>query len=376
MRSIVFLVALLGFFNNVIAKPLEGTKQFSDDFFNESDLKGQPELQELIKQRPNPWEMRQAYGVKRQLKTFPCPDAADIAPCICYTDERDLLHLDCSLVPTEKYLETIFQQNFPVKHFQSFDLFDNSHITTLGDIFNGLTFVEVFVERCVNLREISQYWLADSRDTLVYLSIANTSLTSDAFPFISMDSYTRLEALFVPTNDFTFIPPIHSATIQGVAFESGMISVIEPDTFSNLPNLTYIGLSQNNLTSLAASTFVFSGVDHVLIYIYLYSNQLQHLEPGVFSVQGHPQNVTMRLHLENNKLRTVDEEVFRPIMPYLEFVQLFDNPLECGCDIVWLLLNPTYLDKVDPRAACSDGTLLTDLDLADYESFCSIPASH
>ena len=45
------------------------------------------------------------------------------------------------------------------------------------------------------------------------------------------------------------------------------------------------------------------------------------------------------------------------------------NPLQCGCDIEWILVDPVILSKF-ASAQCADGTFLTDLDPAYYEHLC------
>ena len=48
-----------------------------------------------------------------------------------------------------------------------------------------------------------------------------------------------------------------------------------------------------------------------------------------------------------------------------------DNPLACGCDMAWIVLNPDYMIKLDHSSpTCADGTLLTDLDPQYYIDLC------
>jgi len=46
------------------------------------------------------------------------------------------------------------------------------------------------------------------------------------------------------------------------------------------------------------------------------------------------------------------------------------NPLDCGCDIAWLITNPEHMDKVTNGATCYDGTQLKELNPVDYDVFC------
>ena len=47
-----------------------------------------------------------------------------------------------------------------------------------------------------------------------------------------------------------------------------------------------------------------------------------------------------------------------------------DNPLECGCDLAWIITNPDYISKLYGTETCYDGTLLTDLDPDAYTDLC------
>jgi len=46
------------------------------------------------------------------------------------------------------------------------------------------------------------------------------------------------------------------------------------------------------------------------------------------------------------------------------------NPLACGCDLAWLVLNQDWMGKVGNTAECTDGTRLVDLVPAVYEANC------
>lgn len=76
------------------------------------------------------------------------------------------------------------------------------------------------------------------------------------------------------------------------------------------------------------------------------------------------------MSLHTNQLTTVDEDLFGELMPYMSDLRLYDNPLVCGCDIAWLVLNSDFLSKVDRDATCADGTNLHDLDPEFYTDNC------
>ncbi|XP_042216513.1 oplophorus-luciferin 2-monooxygenase non-catalytic subunit-like [Homarus americanus] len=71
-----------------------------------------------------------------------------------------------------------------------------------------------------------------------------------------------------------------------------------------------------------------------------------------------------------NQLTVIEEEVWQPLL--LDDVQLFlgGNPLFCGCDIAWIVLNPTFLNLIASDTTCATGELLVDLDPTFYEENC------
>ena len=51
-----------------------------------------------------------------------------------------------------------------------------------------------------------------------------------------------------------------------------------------------------------------------------------------------------------------------------------DNPLSCGCDLVWILTNATYYDllvKAYAVPTCEDGTPISEIDGDALISHCS-----
>lgn len=158
-------------------------------------------------------------------KDFPCPAPQGIFPCVCSYNGSEIT-IGCYGNINETTLENVFKSSFPLTELYRLNIFDNDELVYLGDILQDLTFVEVAVERCHNLEEVSQFWLDNSRNTLEYLAITHSSLTTEKFPFISMDSYRQLHTLFMGYSNFTFLPSLYSDTLTEIAFESANITYI------------------------------------------------------------------------------------------------------------------------------------------------------
>ena len=155
---------------------------------------------------------------------FPCPDDTDIAPCVCtFTNATDLT-MDCSAVESIEQLATIFTQNFPVKEFYMFMINNNDKIQLLPDVFNGVSFRYLELYKVPNLAQITNYALADSRDTLENIHIYNSLLTEDTFPFSTLDQYTKLSYLYIYYCNIYFLPAFKSPSLQTLTIVYGHIS--------------------------------------------------------------------------------------------------------------------------------------------------------
>ena len=79
----------------------------------------------------------------------------------------------------------------------------------------------------------------------------------------------------------------------------------------------------------------------------------------------------------NNNLVTLDRNIFLPVVESLlgragaaSGQLLIDgNPLECGCDIAWLVTNSSLLNVVSD-GHCVNGTKLTHLDSNFFQQSC------
>ena len=157
---------------------------------------------------------------------FPCPDETDIAPCLCiFTNITDLT-LNCSAVESDEQLAAIFTQNFPVKEFYMFMINNNDKIQLLPDVFNGVSFRYIRLYNVPNLAQITNYALADSRDTLENIHIYNSILTEDTFPFSTLDQYTKLNHLYIEYCNIYFLPAFNSSSLQTLIIKYGHIDVL------------------------------------------------------------------------------------------------------------------------------------------------------
>lgn len=222
------------------------------------------------------------------------------------------------------------------------------------------------------------------RNGPVQFSLQNNQITSikpGTFYLPSGTSTSSIEPIFVTlqNNELQSLEaetfPIRRGRGE-FRFYMNQIASIEPGTFflletpgGTVVDTLLIDLSDNMLQSLQAGTFPLRNGPAV---IYLSRNQIDFIEPGTFVLPSTSarEALSIILTLQENMLQTVEEAVFADLMPYVLQLQLYSNPLFCGCDIAWLVLNPDYMALVDSTATCADGTNLHDLDPQQFIDFC------
>lgn len=151
-------------------------------------------------------------------------------------------------------------------------------------------------------------------------------------------------------------------------FDRNQIASIEPGTFSSsgsVHGMLSVSVNSNLLQSLQAGTFPLKEGENSFQFA---DNQIASIEAGTFVLPGSADEVSLSLDFSTNALTTVDEAVFGELMPFTTLLGLEANPLSCGCDIAWLVLNPTYLGVVG--GTCADGTNLQDLDPQYFTDNC------
>ncbi|CAL4109546.1 unnamed protein product [Meganyctiphanes norvegica] len=298
------------------------------------------------------------YGYER-----PCPNAEDIAPCVCtYVSEDNVMDLDCSAVESEDQLKQIFKSYFPFKNFNSFYIQNNTNIKLLeAGVFNGISFERIDITY-TNLEVIELQALDSCYETAWYIYVYNNRITS--FPFHELSNFTKLSYIGIICNPLSMIPAdaFNGLTVLEHLFLQGNYANIV-GTFKDLPNLSLIDLGYNNLSitnNTIPTNFIKTGSSD-LRYIELFNNHIVYVEPGAFDiVEG------LVINMDYNALSTLEEATWRP---YLEAqieaqvnLRTAHNPLGCGCDIAWLFGEDQMLEQVDENTKCTDGEYLHDLD--------------
>ncbi|KAK3867759.1 hypothetical protein Pcinc_026804 [Petrolisthes cinctipes] len=316
-------------------------------------------------------------------RELPCPSAVDIYPCVCIIIGGSSIDMDCSAVTSNSDLARIFSTVFPFPDFESLIINNNHYLITLreGDL-GQVTFKRVIITSS-SLEIVETNTFLSSHGTLTDLEIVTTNLLS--FPFSEIPLFTQLTTLNLQNNQLTGFPVLASMSLQYLYLDINPLGWIAPTSLGNLPSLIGVYLSFTKITQIFAGTF--TGLP-MLTEISLSYNELHEIETGVINLQtlynsvhldgnsissiaeGALVGVRGTLYVNDNQLTELAEGVFRPLVQEgLDFYAR-NNPLTCGCDIAWLVVNPTYKSHLKDDATCSDGERVTDLNPSLYLDLC------
>ncbi|CAL4061982.1 unnamed protein product [Meganyctiphanes norvegica] len=308
--------------------------------------------EQLMQDSHNP----QYYGTEQ-----PCPDAEDIAPCVCtYDSERNVVDLDCSKVESEDQLKQIFEADFPLRKIETFTINSNNNIKILeSGVFNGVSFVNILISYSVlEVIELNAFDSCYEVATGISL-LHNYNLVS--FPFDSVSHFSKLISFVMKFGYLSMIPADifdGLTTLEHLDISANTASII--GTFDDLPNLQFISIQNNHLSSIPTN-FIKTGSSK-LEYIFLEYNSIVSVEPGAFDVVD-----GLQIYMSFNSLSTLEEATWRPYLEAGGVLYAYDNPLSCGCDIAWLFGEDQLLEQVD-NTRCSDGEYLHDVDPSTFDN--------
>ena len=170
------------------------------------------------------------------------------------------------------------------------------------------------------------------------------------------DRLLDLNHLDLSRNPFkSFLPPgifRQLSVLQGLNLDYCDITNLHPLVFSGLESLQKLSLKGNNIQHIHDD--VLSGLGQVNI-IDFEGNQIAYLGELMFSNNWKLTN----LSLADNKLTRFNQRTFKPILSSVSSLDLSMNPIDCNCDLKWLIdwINkPMHLIDKD-KTICSSASL-------------------
>ncbi|CAL4065555.1 unnamed protein product [Meganyctiphanes norvegica] len=295
-------------------------------------------------------------------RTLPCPNPEDIAPCICtYTADKGVMDMDCMNISDEEELYQVFHSLIPIPTFGKLSL-PSDRLTTLTDeVFRVATFEDVIIN-CSNdceptLTTVGPNTFIKSVSTLMSLTMYPTNISE--FPFDTIQEYVNINAFILNDSPLSIFPTISSETLLTLVLINDTFREIPAHILDELPNLKQLELGWNSIDSLGKDVFaslpdirqivmVNGGLRHLhsrqfavtspnLYVIVLESNLIETVDPDTFiGLQS------STIQLVGNKLTLLPEATWKPLLDSGVILQLAGNDLTCGCDVAWIVLEPTY----------------------------------
>lgn len=326
----------------------------------------------------------------------PCPDPTAIYPCTCTTEDTGTtihLNLDCSDVTNNAVLESVFQASFPFTNFWSLTISPTTPHSALNSlnqyVFGEVTFVHVFINN-THIQTVHEEAFSASHTTLTSLTLTNSRI--NVFPFETMASFLHLRTLSLSNNLFQSLPSLESNSLQVLDLSFNTALTFSEDTLKGCPQLTDVFLNNMNIPYFPPNVF---NTLNFLNLIDLSHNVLKgKLEQAILRVpldsveevrfnNNHITGIsstaitgvhrTTTIDFSNNNIVSLEWEDWYPLLDQLtgvEAVDLTDNPLQCSCDLVWLLLDEDELAKINDKTTCYDDTLMKDVDVNDLLILC------
>lgn len=297
---------------------------------------------------------------KDTLRSLPCPDPMDIYPCVCTADEDHNMDMDCSLVESEDQLARIFSSNIPFTKFRRLVIMNNRHLKALQSEDLGVaSFETIFIQGGI-LEEVLAQALSNSFSSATYIDLQDNRVSE--FPFQELPLFSSLRSLKLSMNWLSDFPALQSSVLQHIELDKNSFNRIPADGFTFLTNVETISFSNNHLQMIMPGTFTDLPF---LRELHLDHNRLSNIPQG--AIAGLKGGL---LNLQENSLEVLEEGVFRPFVQGGTTVALNGNPLICGCDIAWLVLNSDFMDLISEGTTCYDGEFLSDLDPGIFQDLC------
>lgn len=232
---------------------------------------------------------------------FPCPEAADIAPCVC-SEVGQELNLDCSNVIDDTQLQTVFKANFPFYNFTQLTIAANSGdpriniVNLIENTFQNISFSSIRISHTA-LTSIYPTVFDKSAPRLESLVVTDNFLT--IFPFDVVDYAPFLTYLTVYRNNIIHMPEISSTSLTylEIAYNPGL--QYTDYALYNLPNLEYFLASEIELSHVGEDAFLYNTK---LKHVDLSYNKLETLYAGSLNFASPIEE----LILSNNTIRTVE----------------------------------------------------------------------
>ncbi|XP_050705654.1 oplophorus-luciferin 2-monooxygenase non-catalytic subunit-like isoform X5 [Eriocheir sinensis] len=327
---------------------------------------------------------------------WPCPDDGAIYPCICTASASYEITMDCSNVDSSESLRKIFETPFAFNDFKRLIIDPLSPVSTLYDlpagVFGPVSFEEIDVTNTL-IETVDEEAIVNSHNTLVRLNMRGNKINK--FPFETLDLYVELIELDLANNQISGVMPdivtealttldlsgntgitltetvfIGSLKLQVLRLNNMALGdTTPPNVFFTLNNLRTLYLQNNGIPGTLIEDFINTQLQP-LTAVYLDGNSLSQIHP--LSVTGLSDNGI--ISFTNNQIQQLTQENWEGLVSRLTLYDAIDmrhNPLVCGCDLVWLVLDADLMAIFHAETKCDGGAYMVDLPIDWFHEHCS-----
>ncbi|XP_050705661.1 oplophorus-luciferin 2-monooxygenase non-catalytic subunit-like isoform X2 [Eriocheir sinensis] len=304
--------------------------------------------------------------------------------------------MDCSNVEDSTRLTEIFQTPFAFNDFERLIIDPLTPVSTLYDlpagVFGPVSFKEIDVMNTL-IETVEEEAIVNSHNTLVRLNMRGNKIRE--FPFETLDLYVWLKELNLANNQLLGVMPdivTEALTTLDLSGNTGFIltetvftgsphlevlrlnnmalgDTTPPNVFLDLSNLKTLYLQNNDIPGTLIEDFI-NTLSQPLLAVYLDGNSLSQIHP--LSVTGLSDSGI--ISFTNNQIQYLTQGNWGELVSRLtryDAIDMRHNPLVCGCDVYWLLLDSSAMRVFNSLTTCSGGNLMTDLPKPWFDDHCA-----
>ncbi|XP_050705663.1 oplophorus-luciferin 2-monooxygenase non-catalytic subunit-like isoform X3 [Eriocheir sinensis] len=304
--------------------------------------------------------------------------------------------MDCSNVEDSTRLTEIFQTPFAFNDFERLIIDPLTPVSTLYDlpagVFGPVSFKEIDVMNTL-IETVEEEAIVNSHNTLVRLNMRGNKIRE--FPFETLDLYVWLKELNLANNQLLGVMPdivTEALTTLDLSGNTGFIltetvftgsphlevlrlnnmalgDTTPPNVFLDLSNLKTLYLQNNDIPGTLIEDFI-NTLSQPLLAVYLDGNSLSQIHP--LSVTGLSDSGI--ISFTNNQIQYLTQDNWGELVSRLtryDAIDMRHNPLVCGCDVYWLLLDSSAMRVFNSLTTCSGGNLMTDLPKPWFDDHCA-----
>ncbi|XP_050705664.1 oplophorus-luciferin 2-monooxygenase non-catalytic subunit-like isoform X1 [Eriocheir sinensis] len=304
--------------------------------------------------------------------------------------------MDCSNVEDSTRLTEIFQTPFAFNDFERLIIDPLTPVSTLYDlpagVFGPVSFKEIDVMNTL-IETVEEEAIVNSHNTLVRLNMRGNKIRE--FPFETLDLYVWLKELNLANNQLLGVMPdivTEALTTLDLSGNTGFIltetvftgsphlevlrlnnmalgDTTPPNVFLDLSNLKTLYLQNNDIPGTLIEDFI-NTLSQPLLAVYLDGNSLSQIHP--LSVTGLSDSGI--ISFTNNQIEYLTQGNWGELVSRLtryDAIDMRHNPLVCGCDVYWLLLDSSAMRVFNSLTTCSGGNLMTDLPKPWFDDHCA-----